>query len=164
MPAPSAITKPSRSLSNGREAVSGDSLRVESAPITFMPAIANETMAASAPPAIITSAAPRRMIAAASPRAFVPVAQAVATAMLGPRAPTRMAIMPAALSEIIIGTRKGLTRSGPRSRRTSACSSSVPMPPIPVPIRMPTRSRFDSSTVKPAWANASRVAAVANWV
>ena len=37
MPAPSPITKPSRSASKGREAVSGESLRVDSAFIAQNP-------------------------------------------------------------------------------------------------------------------------------
>ena len=72
--------------------------------------------------------------------------------------------MPEALSESIIGTRNGLTRSGPRARKTSTCSSKVPIPPMPVPIKIPTRSRLDSSMVRPACARASSVAAVANCV
>jgi len=158
------MINPSRFLSKGREAFSGASLRVERAVITFMPAIAIEVIAASAAPASITSAAPRRIISAASPMAFVPEAQAVARDMFGPRAPTRMAMLPAAPSEIIIGMRKGLTRSGPRWRRISYCSTRVVMPPMPEPIKIPTRLRLTSSMIKPDCARASSVATVANWV
>ncbi len=76
-------------------------------------------MVASAPPVIITSAAPRRMISAASPTAFVPVAQAELMEWFGPRAPNRMAIWPPALSESIMGMRKGLMRWGPLRWKTS---------------------------------------------
>ena len=58
IPAPSPITKPSRSLSNGRDAFSGSSLRVDSAFMLEKPAIASGVTAASAPPVIIMSAAP----------------------------------------------------------------------------------------------------------
>ena len=50
MPAPSPITKPSRSLSNGREAFSGASLRVESARIEQKPPTPSGVIAASEPP------------------------------------------------------------------------------------------------------------------
>jgi hypothetical protein len=76
-------------------------------------------MAASAEPTSIMSAAPRCIAAAASPSELVPVAHAVWIDMFGPRAPVRMASVPAALSEIIIGIRNGLTRSAPRSLSTS---------------------------------------------
>jgi hypothetical protein len=62
MPLPSAITNPSRSLSNGRLAASGSSLRVVMARAAQKPAIASGVIAASEPPAIIASASPRRMI------------------------------------------------------------------------------------------------------
>ena len=50
MPDPSPITKPSRSLSNGREAFSGASLRVESARIEQKPPTPSGVIAASAAP------------------------------------------------------------------------------------------------------------------
>ena len=86
------------------------------------------------PPASITSALPARMASAASPMAWAPVAQAETTARFGPRAPRLIDICPEAMSQIIIGTRKGLTRSGPRRRSTSICSPSVIRPPIPEPM------------------------------
>lgn len=58
MPAPSPITKPSRSLSNGRQAVAGSSLRLESAFITMKPAMPTGVIAASEPPATTMSASP----------------------------------------------------------------------------------------------------------
>ena len=53
MPAPSPTTKPSRSLSKGRQAWVGSSLRVERAFMAAKPPTPMGVMAASAPPAII---------------------------------------------------------------------------------------------------------------
>ena len=58
-PAPSPMTKPSRSLSKGREAAAGSSLRVESARMALKPPTPRAVIAASLPPAIMTSASPR---------------------------------------------------------------------------------------------------------
>ena len=46
---------------------------------------------------------------------WVELAQAVTTAMFGPLAPRRIAMYPAGMLVIIIGTMKGLTRLGPFS-------------------------------------------------
>ncbi len=56
MPAPSPMTNPSRSLSQGREAFSGSSLRVDSARMTEKPPTAIGVIAASVPPQIMASA------------------------------------------------------------------------------------------------------------
>ena len=45
---------------------------------------------------------------------LVEVAQAVTTGRLGPLQPKRMAMLPAAMLEIIIGTNSGEMRDGPR--------------------------------------------------
>ena len=58
MPPPSPITKPSRVASNGRDAVSGDSLRSDSAFMFAKPPIAIGVTVASEPPVIMTSASP----------------------------------------------------------------------------------------------------------
>jgi len=55
---PSDITKPSRSLSKGRDASSGASFRLESAFIALKPATPNGQMTASAPPVTTTSHRP----------------------------------------------------------------------------------------------------------
>ena len=52
MPAPSPSTKPSRSLSHGRLAVAGSSLRVESARGAAKPPTPSGLIVASEPPAI----------------------------------------------------------------------------------------------------------------
>ena len=67
MAAPSAQTKPSRSLSNGRLAFVGSSLRVESARMTQKLASPSSLMPASVPPVSMTSARPRRTTSIASP-------------------------------------------------------------------------------------------------
>ena len=61
MPAPSPATKPSRSLSNGRLAFSGSSLRSDMARAAQKPPTPSGVMVASQPPAIMTSAMPRSM-------------------------------------------------------------------------------------------------------
>ena len=87
MPAPSPITKPSRSASNGRLARSGSSLRVESAFMAANPPTPIGVMAASVPPQIITSASPRWIRRKESPTACAEAEQAVAVAEFGPFAP-----------------------------------------------------------------------------
>src|SRR5881392_1748056 len=72
MPAPSLRTKPSRSLSKGRLASAGASLRVDSARSALKHATTSGLTTASEPPAIITSASPRSMIRYASPMACAP--------------------------------------------------------------------------------------------
>ncbi|MMZ69347.1 hypothetical protein D1872_321700 [compost metagenome] len=81
-----------------------------------MPKLARDRgcTAASVPPAIITSASPLRIRRNASPIAVLPIEQAVTGDKVGPIAPYRMLICAAAILEIIIGTRLGLTRPGPR--------------------------------------------------
>ncbi len=79
------MTKPSRSLSNGREAVFGSSLRVLMARIAQKPPMPTGTTAASAPPANITCASPILMVRQASPMAWLAVAQAEQVAKFGPR-------------------------------------------------------------------------------
>src|SRR5712692_7651271 len=78
MPAPSPITNPSRSKSNGRDAWTGSSFLVESARKAANPATLIGVMADSAPPQIIASASPRWIILKLSPIACAPAEQAVA--------------------------------------------------------------------------------------
>ena len=75
-PAPSPITKPSRVASNGRDAVSGSSLRSDSACMLAKPPIAIGVTVASEPPVIMTSASPYWMVRNASPIAWALVAHA----------------------------------------------------------------------------------------
>ena len=78
-------------------------------------AIVTGVTQASVPPATTTSAMPSRTRRAPSPMALAPVAQAVATAVLGPVKPLRMPISAAVALAIIIGTRNGPTLLGPFS-------------------------------------------------
>ena len=88
MPAPSPITKPSRSWSQGREARGGSSLNpVDSARAAANPAMPRRQIAASVPPQTITSASSSMISRAASPIACAPVEQAVTTAWFGPLKP-----------------------------------------------------------------------------
>ncbi len=82
------MTNPSRSRSYGRLARSGSSLNaVDSALQAANPAIPSSQIAASAPPATITSASPCWISRAPSPMACAPVEQAVTTAWFGPLNP-----------------------------------------------------------------------------
>jgi hypothetical protein len=84
-PAPSPMTKPSRSRSNGRLACSGQSFQLVAKLLALAnPAIARGWMQDSAPPATMTLASPNWIIRAASPMLCAPVVQAVVAAWLGP--------------------------------------------------------------------------------
>ena len=61
-PAPSPSTNPSRPLSNGRDARSGSSLRVDMARMTANAPMFRAMIAASAPPAMTMSARPERIM------------------------------------------------------------------------------------------------------
>ena len=113
MPAPSPMTKPSRSLSNGRLARAGSSLRVDSARIAANPPTPIGVIDASEPPAIITSASPRRMISNDSPIECAEAVHAVQVARFGPRAPNRIDTWPAARLMIDAGMKNGEMRRGP---------------------------------------------------
>ena len=118
MPAPSPTTKPSRSLSKGRLACWGSSLRVERARMAANPsATPSGVMEASVPPAIMASASPRWMMRKASPMECAEVVQAVAVASLGPRAPYLMETWPAARLMMKPGMKKGETLRGPPESR-----------------------------------------------
>ena len=77
-PAPSPITKPLRSLSNGIDERSGSSV-VESAVRALKPPIPILVIEASAPPAKTTSCKPNLISRKASPIASLAEAQAVVT-------------------------------------------------------------------------------------
>ena len=93
-------------------------------------------IAASDPPASITSAWPRRMISVASPIACALEAHAETWPMFGPLAPYFIAISPAAMSTIIIGIMNGETFRGSFACE-STLSTSVPTPPMPEPNATP---------------------------
>ena len=161
MPAPSLHTNPSRSASNGREAFSGSSLRVDMAFMAQKPAMVRGTIMASAPPAIMTSASPRWMIRWASPRAWLPVAHAVTTEEFGPLAPKRMDTRPEAMLMMSMGITKGDTRSRPFSIRACSPSRSVVIPPMPEPMSTPRRSPSTVFVSSPASSTAMHEEAMA---
>ena len=156
------MTNPLRSLSNGREHRFG-SVSDDSAVSAVNPAIPIGQMLPSVPPAIMTSASPYWMLRNASPIVLVPVAQAVTSLMLFPLKPNWIDTLPAAMLEIIIGTRSGLTRPGPFSRSFLYSRSIACRLPTPLPIAVPTRYGSSFSISSPASAMASFVAATAYW-
>ena len=89
MPAPSPSTKPSRSLSHGREARGGSSLRVDIAFIEQKPPIEVGVEPRSAPPATITSASPYWIMRMAMPIEWFDVAQAETAEKFGPLTPVQ---------------------------------------------------------------------------
>ncbi len=95
--APSPNTNPSRSRSNGRLARSGSSLRRDSGPMLDRPASMTGAIPASEPPATTTSASPESSSRCASSRAALPLAQASAPAVTGPRRPSAIATSQAAM-------------------------------------------------------------------
>src|SRR3954453_5917884 len=101
-PAPSAMTKPSRSTSYGREMPLDDSAVMLENPATPVGVIA-----ASEPPVITASQMPSEMRRAALPMAWVLAAHAVTVDSHGPRQPNRIDTVAAAALLIIIGTRNG---------------------------------------------------------
>src|SRR5690606_29866974 len=89
------------------------------------PAMDKGLTAASVPPVTMISACPLWMTLKASPIEWEPEAHAVTVHALWPFAPIMIETCPDAISGIIIGTKKGLTRSGPFSNRLRHCSSKV---------------------------------------
>src|SRR5437763_16176802 len=99
---PSARTKPSRSRSKGRETPDFDK-----GVMLPRPERVTGIIAASAPPASITSQRPDATRRAPLPMACAPAAHAVATVSQGPRHPLRIDTMAEPALAIIMGTRKG---------------------------------------------------------
>src|SRR5579863_7461853 len=107
IPAPSPITNPSRSRSNGRLARAGSWLRVESARIDANPPTHIGVIEASEPPQTMTSASQRAIILKESPAACVLDEHAVQVAEFGPLAPHRMETKPDAKLAMVAGMKKG---------------------------------------------------------
>jgi hypothetical protein len=143
-------------LSNGRDAASGASLRLDSACIWAKPAIGSGAIAASVPPAITTSARPSVIRSCANASASDPDAQALTGARTAAFAPNARPTEAAGPFGISIGTTCGDTFRGPASRRTSCWWSRVSTPPMPEPTE--TASRSWSTSGAPASAHASRAA------
>src|SRR5579862_650628 len=159
MPEPSPRTNPSRSLSKGRDAVAGSSLRSESALQAQKPPTPDMLMHASAPPAIITSASPYSIMRPASPTQCALVVQAETIDTFGPLALNWIEIMPATMLMIVPGTKNGDRRLGPLAIISRMLSSIIGSPPMPEPTFTPTRSALESSITSPASSSASFVAA-----
>ena len=126
------------------------------------PAIGVFATAASVPPANMTSASPYWMVLVARPMALFPEAQAVTSASTGPMRPKLMETWPAAMLAIIIGAAKGFTLVGPLVSMRCTVSSMVLMPPMPVPMMVPTRSGFSVLISSLASSTAILAAATAN--
>src|SRR5688500_16067136 len=112
------MMNPSRSRSNGREALSGSSLRVLSAVMDENPARPIGIIDASEPPARKMSASPNLIMRHDSPIALLEVAQAVTMQRFGPCSPYSIEIRPLAMLLISIGIVNGETRLGPFVMRT----------------------------------------------
>ncbi len=110
MPAPSAMTKPSRRASNGRL----QPLLVMA--VMFVKAATPvEDRGASDDPATTTSHRPDATSRAPLITEWVPAAQAVTTVSHGPRKPNRIEMPAAPALFIMLGTRNGDTRFRPFS-------------------------------------------------
>ena len=90
-PAPSAMTKPSRSLLNGRDADDGGSLRVDSADSREKRIRLSALTEQSVPTTRAASVSPRRIASTPSWMAVPPEAQAVEVATGEPLVPNRSA-------------------------------------------------------------------------
>jgi hypothetical protein len=88
-PAPSAMTKPSRSLEKGLEAFSGTSFWVDSADSSEKRTSASAVTEPSVPTEMTRSASPRRIASTPSWIAVAPEAQAVDRVIGRPRVPSR---------------------------------------------------------------------------
>src|SRR5512146_100840 len=112
-PAPSPRTNPSRVASNGREAVSGESLRFERAVMFDRAATPMVLIGASEPPVRTTSHSPVWISRRASWNAITDVAQAATWVITGPLSAYFIDSMQAAIDPDSAGTANGLTNRGP---------------------------------------------------
>src|SRR6185312_3465497 len=75
-----------------------------------------------------------------------------------------MLTWPAAMFTIVAGMKKGDILRGPPCKRLECSRSMISNPPIPEPIKTPTRSAFSGVTFNLACSIASCVAAMAKWM
>ena len=115
-PPPSPRTNPSRVASNGRDAVSGESLRLDRAPMFGSAATPIGQTGASEPPVRTTSHSPDRMSRSASWNAMTDVAQAATWVMTGPVSPYSIDSSAAPIEPDRAGMAKGDTNRGPFCR------------------------------------------------
>src|SRR6056297_2052433 len=119
---PSPSTNPSLSLSKGRDALSGSSLRLERALMEEKPATPILQTGASVPPQTAISDCPYRIESYARPILCEPVAQAETAQKLAPLNPYLIEICPAGISGINIGMKNGFTPRDPCSCSETDCS------------------------------------------
>ena len=120
-------------------------MRVESAFIAPNAATDWVETAASAPPESTRSASPYWMVRKAMPRACPAEAQAELVAKFVPCSPNLIEICPLIALGIIFGMKCGEARRGPRSSTITWWASMAMMPPMPVPMMQPKRSRSTDS-------------------
>ena len=159
------MTKPLRSLSNGRDAFSGSSLNLSVR--ACMPAkllMEYSVMPLSEPPARHTSRRPDRMESRATPMASVPEAQAVHTVWARPVIPRAMETLAQASLGISSGIASGDTLRLPPSIYLLYVSSSTSIPERPFPATIPVVSSASCSRLRPASLTASLAAPTKNWV
>ena len=153
--------------SNGRDAVSGESLRLDSAVMFDSAATPMGTIADSEPPARTTSHSPVAIRRSASWNAITDVAHAATWVMTGPVRWYSIDSMQPAIDADSAGTANADTNRGPLVSWTWVPSMIDSTPPPPVLMTTPTRSR--SSTViaaksRPDERIASRPAPMARWM
>ena len=166
-PAPSPSTNPSRVRSNGREAVSGESFRFESAVMFASAATPIGQIGASVPPVRTTSASPVAMSRSASWNAMTDVAQAATCVMTGPVSLYSIESMQPAIEPDSAGTANADTNRGPFWSWTWVPSMIDSMPPPPVFMTTATRSRCSTvmaAKSMPLEATASRPAPMPRWM
>ncbi len=166
-PAPSPKTNPSRVASNGRDAVSGESFRFESAVMFESAATPIGTIGASEPPARTTSHSPVAMSRRASWKAMTEVAHAATCVMTGPVRPYSIDSRQPPIELETAGTANADTNRGPFVSWTWVPSMVTSIPPPPVLRTTPTRSRSSvviAAKSIPDAATASCPAPIARWM
>src|SRR5439155_1353089 len=112
-PAPSAITQPSRPLSNGRTACAGASLRRDSGANRHWRTRLKRLILLSAAPTSMKSAASRRRMRAASPRASRPATSLSVTELFGPWASRKIDVWQATMFGRYLSIQSGWTSRSP---------------------------------------------------
>ena len=125
--------------------------------------MASGVSAASEPPVTTASASPHWIMRQAVPIACAPAAQADSVANDCPRRSWRIDTAAEAALPMSSGIDSGETAFGPFSSSSLWFASSVPMPPMPVPISVAMRvASYGNSSDQPASSSASSEATIAN--